>query len=322
MSDAVPEISIVMGVYNDARHLRAALDSVLSQQGVELELIAVDDGSTDESPAILAEAAARDPRVRVVVQENAGLTRALIRGCSLARAPYIARQDGDDLSLPSRLRLQKRMLDAHPDLVFVSSWAEVMGPRGEILLLHRRPGDADEATRLLNVGRVGPPGHGSVMFRRDVYERVGGYRPLFYYAQDSDLWLRMGAVGRINYVQQPLYRYRIAAESISGRLHADKVPYARLIDELHAARQRGEDEAPILARAVLPRPGTTKRTPTSADATNYFIGRSLFARRDPRARQYLRACLRGNPRNLRAWCLWPLSEIVGPFWKIPEQSGA
>ncbi len=87
MSDAVPEISIVMGVYNDARHLRAALDSVLSQQGVELELIAVDDGSTDESPAILAEAAARDPRVRVVVQENAGLTRALIRGCSLALAP-------------------------------------------------------------------------------------------------------------------------------------------------------------------------------------------------------------------------------------------
>lgn len=317
-----PEVSVVVSVYNGARYLRNGLGSVLGQEGIDFELIVVDDGSTDQTPSILAELAAEDARVRVFTQANSGLTQALIRGCAEARGEYIARQDSDDVSLPDRLVLQKAMLDGDPGLAFVSSWAEVIGPEDEPLLTHRRPRGADEATRLLTNGRVGPPGHGSVMFRRDAYERVGGYRAVFYYAQDSDLWLRLAEVGKLDYAQRVLYQYRLSAESISGSFHADKLPYARLIDELHAARQRGEDEAPILARAVLPRPGTTKRAPTSADATNYFIGRSLFARRDPRARHYLRACLRRNPRNLRAWCLWPLSEIVGPFWKIPEQPGA
>jgi len=298
-----PDVSVVMSVYNGAAYLRQGLESILAQEGVDFEFVVVDDGSTDDSPRILAEAAARDPRIRVLRQANTGLTRALIRACSEARGRFIARQDGDDLSLPGRLRRQVELLDADPSLCLVSSWGEVIGPGDEILLSYERPADPADATRLLLHGRVGPPGHGSVMFRRDVYEQVGGYRELFYYAQDSDLWLRMGLVGRIAYVQDVLYRYRVSPESISGRLHAAKQPYADLITELHEARLRGEDEAPILVAADL-RPRAAAPARSSADVTDYFIARCLFTRRDPRAHGYVRRALARNPRNLRAWLLW------------------
>lgn len=308
-----PAVSVVMGVYNGARYLRASIDSVLQQQGVDFEFVIVDDGSTDTTPAILASAAIQDSRVRVITQANAGLTQALIRGCGEARGRYIARQDGDDLSLPDRLALQSALLDADSELAFVSCWSEVIGPNDEPLIVHRRPGAAAAATELLVNGRSGPPGHGSVMFRCDAYERVGGYRRLFYYAQDGDLWLRLATVGRINYVQRVLYRYRISAESISGKLHSNKLPYARLIDDLHAARQRGEDESAILAGFTPPSRQSGGQA-SSADATEYFIARCLLNRRDPRARDYLRNCLRRNPLNLRAWCLLPIVEMAAPFW--------
>jgi glycosyltransferase involved in cell wall biosynthesis len=300
--NAIPAISVVTSVYNGGAHLRAGLESILSQDA-DFEFIIIDDGSTDGSAAVLAELAQRDPRVRLVSQQNAGLTRALIRGCALARGRYIARQDGDDLSLPGRLRRQQELLDADPTLVMASSWAEVIGPGDEALLLHRRPADPAEATRQLVHERVGPPGHGSVMFRREAYERCGGYRELFYYAQDSDLWLRMAQLGRIGYVQDVLYRYRVSSDSISGRLHPAKLPYAQLIEELREARLRGEDEAPVLERANLQPVLRSGQRLCSADATDYFIGRCLVGRRDGRALRYLRRSLAANPRNLRAWVM-------------------
>lgn len=314
---SAPDISVVIGVFNAERYLRASLDSVLAQQGVALEVIAVDDGSTDATAAILRDYATRDGRLRVITQPNAGLTRALIVGCEAARGRYIARQDADDLSMPGRLLAQKEMLDADDTLAFVSCWSEVMGPEDEPLLLYRRPAGADAATRQLTVDRIGPPGHGSVMMRRDAYMKVGGYREKFYYAQDSDLWLRLAQVGTLDYVQRVLYRYRLAADSISGRLHARKLPYARLIDELHAARQRGEDDAALLAAAVLPGPGAGNagEAKPSSGMTHYFIGRCLMARRDPRARKYLRASMQQDRSNPRAWLMYVIAMVAAPFWK-------
>jgi glycosyltransferase involved in cell wall biosynthesis len=311
MSDT-PDVSVVMSVHNGARYLQGGLRSITEQQGVSMEFIIVDDGSTDETPRLLAEAAASDPRLRIVTQENTGLTRALIRGCAMARGRYIARQDGDDISMPGRLQRQCELLDANPDVVMASSWAEVLGPCDEPLLVHKRPADTDEATRLLTHGRVGPPGHGSVMFRRDAYARAGGYRDLFYYAQDSDLWLRMAMFGKLSYVQDVLYKYRISADSISGRLHPAKIPYARLITELHEARLLGQSEEPIIARANLS-PATGESGSSSKDATNYFIARCLFDRRDPRALDYVRLCLAANPRNFRAWLLLPVAGVLAMF---------
>src|SRR5215472_5045758 len=98
-----PEVSVVMSVYNNAPDLARTLDSILSQEGVDFEFIVVNDGSSDQSGQILNKYAQRDSRLRIIHQENAGLTRALIRGCDVARGEYIARQDAGDFSLPDRL---------------------------------------------------------------------------------------------------------------------------------------------------------------------------------------------------------------------------
>lgn len=303
-----PDISVVMPVYNGARHLSNSIESLLSQEDVDFELIIVDDGSTDATPGLLAQFAARDGRVRVIRQENQGITRALIRGCAAARGAFIARQDADDLSLPGRLKAQAELLASDKSLVFVSCWVEVIGPKDESLLVYERPLGPEAGTSLL-LDRIAGPVHGSVMFRHDIYQEIGGYRPDLYYAQDSDIWLRFGRVGRLEYVPTILYQHRIAPDSISGSRHALKTPFAALVDELHEARLAGRSEAPILAKAKqLPRLAEEQSTtakPGSEAATLYFIGKCLLDRYDRRSLGYLRACIRINPFNLRAW--WVLT---------------
>src|SRR5207302_6427898 len=134
---AMTAISVVMGVYNSASTLAATLDSILGQTEGDFECMVVDDGSTDATPAILAKYSARDPRIRVIRQTNAGLTRALIAGCAAARGLYIARHDAGDLSDRRRFELQKQALDADPTVVFVSSATQYAGPELEPLYISR-----------------------------------------------------------------------------------------------------------------------------------------------------------------------------------------
>src|SRR5437660_937335 len=123
-----PDISVVMSACNGASHLTATVDSVLSQEGVELEFIVVNDGSKDETGNILDDYARRDARVRVIHQNNTGLTRALIRGCGAARGDFIARQDADDISLAGRLALQLDVLRNNKNVVMTSCGTRFIGP--------------------------------------------------------------------------------------------------------------------------------------------------------------------------------------------------
>lgn len=309
-----------MSVHNGERDILRAANSILGQAGVSLELIVVDDGSSDGTPGILQRLAQSDARVRVHAQANQGLTRALIFGCAQARGRYIARQDSDDVSLPGRLRRQLDLLESDPGLAFVSCWSEVEGPGGETVMTHQRPEDSCEATDWLMRRRIGPPGHGSVMFRRDVYEHAGGYRALFYYAQDSDLWVRLALHGRLAYVPAVLYRYRIDPASISSRCTHIRADYERLVNRLHVARHAGEDEAAIIAATVLPDPKPGANGASSPGDTLYFIGRNLLARRDARALGYLWRAVRAQPSHWRAFVL--LLPALALSWRPFRRSTA
>jgi glycosyltransferase involved in cell wall biosynthesis len=296
-----PEISVVMSIYSDAKYLPYSIESILSQEGVDFEFIIVNDSAIDESAEIATRYAADDKRIRIINQTNQGLTKALINGCREARGRFIARQDADDLSMPGRLALQAEMLQSNNRLVFVSCWADVIGPENELLFTYKRPANPEDATDLLLNGRKSPPGHGSVMFRRECYERVGGYRHQLYYAQDGDLWLRFGEIGQLGYVQKVLYKYRISSLSVSGSQQKLKIPFARLVDDLYAARQAGESEEPILANAPSVADIRNNKVASSEADTQYFIGRALVARGDLRAMKYLKNCVCSNPLKLRAW---------------------
>jgi glycosyltransferase involved in cell wall biosynthesis len=314
----LPDISIVMGVYNGADRLPETIESVLSQEGVSLEFIVIDDGSTDGTDVALANYARHDTRVRILHQQNQGLTRTLITGCEAARGKYIARQDAGDMSLPNRLRLQKAMLDQHEDCAFVSCWTTMIGPRDEYLFTRKDRGRANSPIRILSkraekwVVIDGPTHHGSVMFRREAYVKVGGYRAAFYYAQDWDLWYRLAALGTFAMIEQCLYRGRITPDSLSSLRRDQQVAYARLSHKAIALRLAGHSDAAVVQEAerLFPRKPHVNRRSDQGRAM-YFIGKGLVDNNDPRATRYLLNAISLNPFLFRAWW-WAAKSLVRP----------
>lgn len=300
-----------MSVYNDELYLRKAVESILSQAGVDLEFIIVDDGSCDGSPRILSEYETGDARIRVIRQENAGLTRALITGCNAASGEFIARQDADDVSLPGRLAKQVQILRSDSRVVFVSCQAQVIAPEGEVVLSHTRPTDPESATDLLLRGGSGPPGHGTVMFRRDSYIRVGGYRADFYFAQDCDLWFRLAELGMLSYSPDFLYQYRLAPGSLSGSRNLIKKLFADAVDQGRALRSSGQSEEPVLRYCRTLKDRIHERSDSSEAGTLYFLGRNLLHTHPRAAFRYLLHSLVKKPWNLKAWACLILTPLFG-----------
>ncbi len=187
-----------MPVRDAAAHLDECLDSIAAQTLVDYELLVVDDGSRDAGPARVASRGRRDPRVRLLRRPGDGLVSALNHGLAVARAPLVARMDGDDRMHPRRLELQARALQSHPDWALVASrvrafpqCASGAGTR-EYLRWQNACTDPDQVARQIYV--ESPFTHPSVMFRRDVVRGLGGYRdgP---FPEDYDLWLRLHAAG-------------------------------------------------------------------------------------------------------------------------------
>ncbi len=298
------EVSVVVGVRNGGEALRPSLETVL-RQDVELELIVVDDGSTDGSADLLAEMAADDGRLRLFRQPAAGLTTALRNGCEATTAPVLARHDVGDRSLPGRLRAQLDLLQREPHVTLVSCSASAFGPCGEPLFEAARRMAPEEATLALRRDALGLPHHGTAVFPADAYRRAGGYRTAFPVAQDWDLWLRLTELGPLAYVSERLYEFEVALSSISARRRAEQLRYLDLARRCAARREAGLEEQSLLEAAARWASGAT------ADGSNaYFIGKCLLDRRDPRARAYLGRALRERPLRARAWMAYVLSLLL------------
>jgi glycosyltransferase involved in cell wall biosynthesis len=304
-----PDLSVVMSVYNNADTLPAALDSVLVQTGVTFECIVIDDGSTDGSGRVLDERAQLDPRLRVEHRSNQGLTRALIRGCELARAPWVVRQDADDRSLPGRFAALLELARRNPEAVIVASSARYVGPEDEFLCDVIRNADPGTARRQLLDERTGPPAHGCVMFSLEAYRRVGGYRSCFYYGQDSDLWLRMAEIGGVVYDKEIFYEYRLSPGAISGAQRRKQKAFGELGQQCRAARRGGGDEEPFLQRAQAlcqeVRSAPRKKGSSRDRWTSYYYTGSLLEQRDPvRAAHYFRQAVTCQPFAWKPWVKW------------------
>lgn len=302
MNDS-PDISVVMSVYNGAAHLRETLDSILAQEGVAFELIVVNDGSTDQSAKILEEYATRDKRVRVLQQENQGLTKSLIRGCSEARGKYIARHDAGDVSLPDRLMKQMNCFVANVDAALVSCGTHFVGPNKEHLY-DVSPEPAAATTRLLslNLNEIrGPSHHGSTLFSKELYDKVGGYRSSFYVAQDLDLWIRLAENGTHVVLPEILYQSLVDVVSISGLHRREQIQTAKLILDCARRRRNGLSEAPALERAGGIGPPFKRYNNRRARARAlYFIGVCLKERKNPMAPDYFKRALRAYPLHLKS----------------------
>jgi len=297
-----PQVSVVMSVYNGAATLRETVRSVLTQEAVQLELIIVDDGSTDGSTSMLEQLVRTDSRIRLISQENRGLTRALIRGCAVAAGEFIARQDCGDISLPRRLAAELGAIDTDTDVALVSCGTRFVGPAGEELYdVTLGPGDATHGLMPFDLQHLrGPAHHGSTLFRRELYERVGGYREQFYFAQDLDLWTRLVEHGKHIALPDVLYQASFAPGSISGRHRNLQIASAKLILECARLRRAGQSDASTVARAAEITPEHGHARPADSAAALYFVGVCLRNRADPRARRYFRDALRANPLHFKS----------------------
>ncbi|MGK6351978.1 glycosyltransferase family 2 protein [Parapedobacter sp. DT-150] len=211
-NQGIPLVSVLMLAYNVERFVGASIQSVLDQSFGDFELIIYNDGSTDETAAVIRQYP--DPRIRFYDQaENKGLTYARQATLAAARGKYVAILDSDDISIAGRLEKQYRFLEEHPNVVLCGGNALLMDEAGEVSgeLLHR-PYHGGELKVRFFFNNIFV--NSSVMYRRELAVQVGGYRERAP-AEDYDLFVRLSDKYDIHTFNEPLVYYRIHAENSS-----------------------------------------------------------------------------------------------------------
>lgn len=190
----MPEISVILPIYNAAKTLSQTLESLLCQRRADFEIIAVDDGSTDASSSILETYANKDKRIVPVKSDHAGLVTTLNLGIKQATGRFVARMDADDVSHPDRLNKQHLFLTQNPDIALISSRIQCF-PRPQVaggFRIYESWLNSLITPRVIarEIFIESPVVHPSIMMRHDSLKKVGGYRD-FGWAEDYDLWLRL-----------------------------------------------------------------------------------------------------------------------------------
>ncbi len=198
-----PRVSIVIPTFNRARYLRESIDSALAQTFQDLEIIVVDDGSTDGTREVVA---SYGDRVRYIRQENLGPPAAMNTGVRNSRGEYYMVLGDDDALLPDMLEHQVRALDGNPDAAFVCSGVHFMDANGEIYKTSRAGRERDRTFKSLLFDNF--VWHLTTLVRRSVSEELGHFDESLQTTHDHDLWVRMAIDHPFEYTDKPLARFR------------------------------------------------------------------------------------------------------------------
>ena len=204
-----------MPLRNAARYLDQALASLVAQTFRDFEIVAVENGSTDETWEILYAWAEREPRLRPVQLDRAHLAASLNHAAAIARAPFLARLDGDDIAHPHRFETQMTVMSAQPELGLLGSAVELIDARGRHLgfmspPLRHRDICARQSTSSALVAS-------STVMRAEAFRRAGGYRDGLNISEDFCLWSRMTEHCTAANLPDVLIEYRIHSSSITAR---------------------------------------------------------------------------------------------------------
>jgi glycosyltransferase involved in cell wall biosynthesis len=234
-----PKVSVVMSVYNAEKYLAGAIESILNQTFQDFEFIIVNDASTDSTEEILKQF--DDPRIKIIKNsENLGLTESLNIGIKTTKGKYIARMDGDDISLPERLEKQFSFMEMNPAVGLLSSWYNFINETEKRLKACYLPvEDKTLRERLIHINQFC---HGAAMIRKEALDTVGLYRTFFRYAQDYDLWLRISERYDLHNMPEILYLYRELDSAISSENLLLQSQFAGLAAEMAKQRRKfGKD---------------------------------------------------------------------------------
>lgn len=221
-------VSVIMGLYNCAFTLREAVDSILAQTYQDWKLILCDDGSADDTYKIAA--AYRDlyPEKVMLLRnpQNMGLSYTLNRCLKYVDTEYVARMDGDDISLPERFEKEVCFLDSHPEYAVVSCQMIFFDENGDFGI-----GQGGGEPNISGMARGTPFCHGPCMVRREAYEAVGGYAAAEdrLRVEDWDLWVRMYEKGYRGFnLSEPLYKMRDDRNAYTRRKFQYRINEARV----------------------------------------------------------------------------------------------
>jgi glycosyltransferase involved in cell wall biosynthesis len=232
-----PRVSVVMCVYNADRFVAETIRSVLAQTFGDFEFIIVNDGSTDQTLAILRAFEQQDQRIKIISRANKGIAASANEGIAASRGQFIARHDSDDISFPTRLEKQVAFLDANPDVVAVGAQMQVTDPYGLPLDQTRFPTDHSGIERELLRGSGWTMPQPVATFRRDAFERAGRYRLEYSNSEDLDLFLRLATVGKLANLPEVLVSWRRHLQSVNhARGDAQSAMKRHIIADAYKAR--------------------------------------------------------------------------------------
>jgi glycosyltransferase involved in cell wall biosynthesis len=215
LQTVLPAVTVLMSVFNGEKWLEISIKSILNQTFEDFEFIIVDDGSTDNSLAIIKHFQTLDSRIVVIAKINTGLADSLNHGIRLARGVWIARIDADDISEPTRLEKQLALANCSSNIVFVGAGLMIIDANGRTIETYSYPTQHEQLLSNLRTLRKFPA-HSSAFYKRQIVSSLNGYRPRIRRSEDHDLWLRMSQFGEFRALQEPLIRLRHHQEQISN----------------------------------------------------------------------------------------------------------
>ncbi len=317
---AKPTVSVLLAVRNQARWLPAALGDILGQTWTDLELIAVDDESTDGSTDILK--AVRDPRLRWfslkrlsrrTCPNGYGLPRALNFAICQARGQWLARQDSDDRCVPTRLAEQMAYLRRHPKCALLGSDTLLIDDDDNPLTAFMKPRLLDHAAirSELLLGE-NPIVHGSAVVHAEVVRKLSGYR-LFTYCEDYDLWLRLTRDHQAANLPEKLYVYRVHRGQVSQQTLRQRRA-GLTARALHAHPSLRDCQLTVGAIESFLTPYAVSRLPEPVRRhwANWFLTWLIGSRQSPPS-EILTASVLSlmlDPKRLRTW-----RAVAGAAWR-------
>ena len=215
-------VSVIMPVFNSESHLSEAIESILSQNFKQFELIIVNDGSTDNSLRIIQSFVDRDSRIILINQSNLGLPIALNNAIGVSKGKYIVRMDADDISLPGRLEKQVGFMECNKEVDICGCWAQLIDDHGNKLSRIMKHPEDDyflKAKLIFSVCFI----HPSVIMRKLSLDNYNlRYNTSYRFSQDYELWSKASEYLTFSNIQECLLMYRINSEGITKKMANNK----------------------------------------------------------------------------------------------------
>lgn len=304
-----PKISVVMSLYNSSKYLREAIDSVLNQTLSDFEFIIIDDGSSDNGTDIVQ--SYDDSRVRLIIQENAGLAAALNRAIQSSKSNLIARMDPDDICFPERLSKQYDYLQQHQEIMVLGSGARCIDENGDVLPVVTMKKHFDIGDQPMPES---PCIHPSVIFRRSSYEKAGGYcNEMRFGGEDAVLFNKILSFGAIDNLSDELLYYRLSASSLSQK----SKKFNSLLRKIVCKKVKGEllstNEWDSLSKEY-------RHSKGDKSAYHLYIAKLFLGAKESgantKARHHLLMGLCHKPFLLSAWVYIASTYLPSSWWRL------